>query len=38
MDILTFLHDILMFSIYKNTDILISYNWHKISDKWYYKL
>ena len=27
-----------MFSFYKNTDILISYNWQKMSDKWYYKL
>ena len=27
-----------MFSIYKNKYILISYNWQKISGKWYYKL
>ena len=27
-----------LFSFCKNTDILISYNWKKISEKWYYKL
>ena len=40
MDIFTFLHDILFVLIlgfYKNTDLLVSYNWQKVSDQWYYK-